>query len=192
MPVNTSKKPIGKVRIIAGRWRGLMLTVPEAKSLRPTGDRIRETLFNWLQPYLPGSRCLDLFAGSGVLGFEAVSRGAAKAVLVDNNQLLIQKLTQDKERLKAIEVELVCRDALGYLGEASREMDIVFLDPPFDTYLMEGAIAMLEQRGWLARQALIYLETPADVERCPFPESWSILKEKKSGNVVYCLAQRSL
>jgi len=180
----------GRVRIIGGEWRGRLLPVLDQPGLRPSGDRTRETLFNWLQAYLPGSRCLDLFAGSGALGLEAASRGAARVTLVEQSQRVAQCLRDNIRSLQAeTVVEVVCADALAWLRQAAAQKDpdrwdLVFLDPPWDSDLYRPAMALLlggdekawadasmanvgsvgavdDQRGILNPGALIYLEYPA-------------------------------
>ncbi len=152
--------PVGSVRIIGGRWRGTRLHVPQAPGLRPTSGRVRETLFNWLQPVLPGARVLDLFAGSGALGLEAVSRGAAHAQLVEADPALAQALQTTVQRLSAAnEVKVDCTDALAWLRqEQALRFDIVFVDPPFNTGLWPAVLERLP--AWLADAAWLYLETP--------------------------------
>jgi 16S rRNA (guanine966-N2)-methyltransferase len=153
-------RPPGHVRIIAGRLRGSKLPVADRPGLRPTSDRVRETLFNWLQPVLPGARVLDLFAGTGALGFEAASRGAADVRLVERDPALAANLRAQAERLRVDTVRVHLADALAWLrAPASERFDIVFLDPPFDAGLWEPAAALLAP--WLAPSAWIYVEAPA-------------------------------
>ena len=151
----------GSVRIVAGRWRGTRLPVADAAGLRPTPDRVRETLFNWLQGILPGARVLDLFAGSGALGLEAVSRGAADAVLVERDPRLAESLRATVARLGAgNQVEVACADALAWLRSPPRRaFDVVFVDPPFAAGLWEPVLAALEP--WLSPEAWLYLESTA-------------------------------
>ncbi len=156
-----NRAPPGHVRIIGGQWRGSKLPVADVAGLRPSADRVRETLFNWLQQKLPGARVLDLFAGTGALGFEAASRGAAQAVLVERDPALAASLRASAARLHAENVEAVCDDALRWLArEPHARFDIVFLDPPFDAALWQPALAAL--RPWLATDAWLYLESPRD------------------------------
>ncbi|MGY0634321.1 16S rRNA (guanine(966)-N(2))-methyltransferase RsmD [Luteimonas sp. A478] len=156
-------KPVpGRVRIIGGRWRGTRLPVADAPGLRPTSDRARETLFNWLQPVLPGARVLDLFAGSGALGLEALSRGAADALMVERDANLAQGLEETVQRLDAGAVARVVRaDALQFLAAPLHgRFNLVFVDPPFDADLWQPVLAQLDP--WLADQAWLYLESPVD------------------------------
>ena len=150
-----------QVRIVAGRFRGRRLAFPAEPGLRPTPDRVRETLFNWLTPHLAGARCLDLFAGSGALGFEALSRGAAAVTLVDHNPAVVAALSENRQRL-ACEAVIVNSGALDYLAtQAPGAFDIVFLDPPFASGLMGDALTALYERRILAPAGLVYIESAA-------------------------------
>ncbi len=151
----------GSVRIIGGRWRGTRLPVAELAGLRPSSDRVRETLFNWLAPMLPGARVLDLFAGSGALGLEALSRGAREAMLVERDARLAESLRQAVARLRAEgEARVVAADALAFLrAPVHGRFDIVFVDPPFAANLWPEAFAALAP--WLADEAWLYVESPA-------------------------------
>ena len=175
----------GKVRIIAGRFRGSKLDVPDAPGLRPTSDRVRETLFNWLQPRLPGSRCLDLFAGSGALGFEAASRGAAHVLMVERDARLVQALRAGAERLRADAVRVQAGDALAVLREAAPEpFDIAFVDPPFSAGVHGPVLAALVP--WLAPGALVYVEAPAAAQ-VDVPAGWRLHREGRTREVHYAL-----
>ncbi|MCC6708713.1 MAG: 16S rRNA (guanine(966)-N(2))-methyltransferase RsmD [Gammaproteobacteria bacterium] len=149
------------IRIIGGHWRGTRIPVAHREQLRPSADRVRETLFNWLQPELPGARCLDLFAGTGVLGFEALSRGAATCALVEKDGALVARMETLKARLKAEHAALHGADVLAWLNGPASAMDIVFLDPPFHRDLVPTVLARLT-RGWLAARALVYVECERD------------------------------
>ncbi|KAB7627361.1 16S rRNA (guanine(966)-N(2))-methyltransferase RsmD [Alkalilimnicola sp. S0819] len=178
------------LRIIGGHWRGRKLDFPATVGLRPTGDRIRETLFNWLQPLLPAARCLDLFAGSGALGLEALSRGASEAVLVERDRRAATLLRENIARLGADRAQLVQADALGFLRGPARPFHLVFLDPPFDSDIIAPCCQRLEEGGWLSADARIYLEQPAKRPLPPLPASWHLLREKRAGEVAYYLAAR--
>ncbi len=180
---------VNQVRIIAGQWRGRRLEFPDLPELRPTPDRVRETLFNWLAPVLPGARCLDLFAGSGALGIEALSRGAAEVVLVERQPLAVRALRDNLARLKAENARVEAVDALAWLRQPGTPFEMVFLDPPFGQGLLEPVCAMLEQNGWLADFALIYLEAAMDQPVSSLPVQWTIQREKTAGAVAYRLAR---
>ena len=170
----------GSVRIVGGRWRGTRLAVPELAGLRPTSDRVRETLFNWLQPALPGAVVLDLFAGSGALGLEAVSRGAARAVLVERDPVQAASLRATVQKLQAeAQVQVVQDDALRWLAGQAPDVrfDIAFLDPPFDDGLWQAALQALLPR--MAGSAWIYVESPAS--QVPvLPASWRLHRELRT------------
>lgn len=179
------------LRIIGGQWRGRKLGFAEVEGLRPTGDRIRETLFNWLQPQLPGANCLDLFSGSGALGFEALSRGAASATLVEKHPAAAQAIQHNLELLAGQhQGQLQHTDALDYIAqEATAPFDVVFLDPPFGADLWPAAISALEQNGWLADDAAIYIETPKNYA-LSVPGNWQLHRHKHAGDVSYSLYYR--
>jgi len=177
-----------QVRIIAGQWRGRKLSFPAGEGLRPTSDRMRETLFNWLAPLLPGASCLDLFAGSGALGFEAASRGAARVVMVESRRETVASLRENRQRLSAESVEILQQDAQTYLAAQSDPFDVVFLDPPFGApALLETSIQMLSTSGSLKSGASIYLEMPLQGPEPSLPESWTEQKRKGAGQVLYRL-----
>jgi 16S rRNA (guanine966-N2)-methyltransferase len=145
------------IRIIGGQWRGTRIPVAHREQLRPSADRVRETLFNWLAPELPGARCLDLFAGTGVLGFEALSRGAAHSTLVEKDAALVKRIEALQERLKAADAEVHGVDVLSWLQGPPSPYNIVFLDPPFHRDLVNKVTSRL-LAGWLAPSALLYVE----------------------------------
>ncbi|CAK0780574.1 16S rRNA m(2)G966 methyltransferase [Gammaproteobacteria bacterium] len=178
-----------RLRIIGGQWRGRLLPFPDAVGLRPTPDRVRETLFNWLQGVVTGTRCLDLFAGSGALGLEALSRGAAEAVLVEHNPVVAMTLRGHLERLAAEHGQVVQTDAINYLQGLSRPFDLVFLDPPFHQGWIARCCALLEERGWLTRGAWIYLETEVGLPLQPLPANWELVRSRHAGQVGYHLAR---
>jgi len=179
------------VRIVGGQWRGRRLAVAAAGGLRPTPDRVRETLFNWLQPVIEGARCLDLFAGTGVLGFEALSRGAAEAVLVEADGQAVAGLRDNARRLGAGGAHIVQADVLSWLGGTPSAFHVVFLDPPYRRDLLAPCCACLEQGGWLAPGAYIYLEAEAELGVPVVPQGWSVVRSKRAGQVGYHLALRS-
>lgn len=188
---NALQKRPGYVRVIGGRWRGKRIPVPELPGLRPTPDRVRETLFNWLAPVIAGSRCLDLFAGTGVLGFEAASRGAREVVLVERDHGLAGRLRDAAATLAPDRLAVVEADALAWLRSPSQPFDIVFLDPPYDAGLLQAAAQGLQAGGWLAPRAFIYLEAPAEAGPPPLPGGWTAHRSGRAGAVGYHLALRA-
>jgi 16S rRNA (guanine966-N2)-methyltransferase len=174
----------GKIRIIAGQYRGRKIAVPPRPDLRPTPDRVRETLFNWLGQRLDGLSCLDLFAGSGALGFEAASRGAARVVMVENDREAFSVLQASRQTLGAAAVELVRGDAFAYLTGTAERFDVVFLDPPFRQNAHAAVLEKLAPR--VAPGARIYVEAPAPLEP---PQGWRELKRERAGQVSYQLLQ---
>jgi len=180
-----------QLRIIGGRWRSRRLRFPDVEGLRPTPDRVRETLFNWLAPLIEGARCLDLFAGSGALGIEALSRDAAEVVFVERQPLVVRQLRRNLAQLGQASAQVIQADALVWLGGPSRPFDVVFLDPPFDANLLVPVCAALQRGGWLADGARIYLETMRDAGKLELPENWQLTREKTAGQVSYRLAVRN-
>lgn len=176
----------GRLRIIGGRWRGRKLAVPDRPGLRPTGDRARETLFNWLQDRVAGATVLDLFAGTGALGLEAASRGAARVVLVERDAALTGRLETIRGDWPGGDVlEIVHADAMDWLAGAPGRFDLAFLDPPFDSRAHDRALAALARPGVLGADARVYVESPA---RAPAPVAgdgadWRILRDKRVGEV---------
>lgn len=184
------KKAPGRVRIGAGSLRGSVLAVPEHPGLRPTPGRVRETLFNWLRAVLPGARCLDLFAGSGALGVEALSRGAAWATFVERDAGLAEALRSNLGRLGREDAEVECADAGAWLAGAIRQpFDVVFLDPPFGADLWNRAVADLEASGLLAAPAWIHVEAPAG-KGVVVPSGWRMHREGRAGDVHHVLYRR--
>jgi len=178
------KKPgINQVRIIGGQWRRRSLHFPDAPGLRPTPDRVRETLFNWLGQRLDGLRCLDLFAGSGALGFEAASRGAAEVVMVETDRLAMASLRANRETLGAGRVELVAADGLTWLDGERGTFDVIFLDPPFQAGILPEALRRAATR--LAPGGRIY----AEFGTRPDLDGWRILREGRAGLSHFCLLE---
>ena len=180
-----------QVRIIGGRHRGRRLPVPREAGLRPSGDRVRETVFNWLQPIVAGARCLDLFAGSGALGLEAASREADFVVMVDRSSTVVRQLRSNVELLGLPEVQVIQADLPDWLMQrpAARPFDIAFLDPPFDSQLMGPCCEYLQGRRWLRPGAWVYLEADKTRGLPPLPKAWRLVREKSAGRVVYGLAR---
>lgn len=187
------KNPKGsnQLRIIGGLWRGRKLGFPDVDGLRPTGDRIRETLFNWLAPDIQGAHCLDLFAGSGALGLEALSRGAESSLLLEKNALAAQQLKSNLQLLLAGNGQVEQVDSLQWLNQqqAPHRFDIVFIDPPFALDLWNKIAAALETHNWLSDEAVIYLEAPRDVQ-LQLPANWRLHRDKQAGQVSFRLYHR--
>jgi 16S rRNA (guanine966-N2)-methyltransferase len=179
----------GTVRIIAGQWRGRRLKVPDIKDLRPTPDRVRETLFNWLAPTLLGARCLDLFAGTGVLGFEALSRGAGSVVLVDQSPEVVAALQEAKTLLNADTADIYRARIPEGLRKPEQSFDIVFLDPPYNADLLLPTCRYLADQHFLASGALIYLEAREVIKDNDLPDDWQIIKSQRAGEVAFHLAR---
>ena len=177
-------------RIISGKWRRRRLHFPGGSRARPTPDRVRETLFNWLGPRVSGASCLDLFAGSGSLGFEAASRGAASVTMVEIDASLVSYLRSERERLGGVGIDIVRADALRWMRGAEDRFDIVFLDPPFSSSLLDRSCRELSATACLAPGALIYLECERTRGVPPLPEGFEILRRGRAGEVRYHLAGR--
>ncbi|EMA8959747.1 16S rRNA (guanine(966)-N(2))-methyltransferase RsmD [Vibrio fluvialis] len=190
---NPSQKraPSGQVRIISGLWRGRKLPVHDAEGLRPTTDRVKETLFNWLAQDIPHAKCLDLFAGSGGLGFESASRQAEKVTMLEMNPQAFVQLKTNIAALKASNIEAVNTDTLAYLKQPGQAYDVVFIDPPFRQGLLQETVQLLEQNGWLAANAMIYIESEKELPLTELPESWQLYREKLAGQVCYRLFERT-
>ena len=208
-PQSAHLKAESQVRIIAGDWRGRQLKFPAVSNLRPTGNRIRETLFNWLQPVVAGSRCLDLFAGSGALGFEAGSRGAAHVTLVESHIGAVAALRENQQALTGsdeggggdeetdAELSVIHGEALAWLSQHqhaqnkhAHTFDIVFLDPPFAMMGIDELAAALESSSLLAEECWIYLEASALQATPRLPVNWHCHREKTAGEVCYRLYRR--
>jgi len=194
--VATSKRdlpaPPGRnsVRIIGGIWRGRRVHFPDMPALRPTPDRVRETLFNWLQHSLSGTRCLDLFAGSGALGLEALSRGAAEVIFVEQFPAASRTLQEQLVRLRAEGKGRVMEmGAARFLRTPAKPFDVAFLDPPFGKGALAEYIPMLDSGGWLKVGSLVYLENERIAGVPAIPAHWEMLKSKSAGEVGYHLAR---
>lgn len=191
LSVKSSKanKAAGNIRIIAGKHRGRKLPVLMADGLRPTTDRVKETVFNWLMPYINQSNCLDCFSGAGSLGFEALSRGAKQVTFVELDKTAALQLKRNQQLLSADNVAIHHKDILAFLNSTTPEpMDIVFIDPPFRKDLVEQTTNLLNNH-WLAKEALIYIEMEKENDQLSLPNNWSLLKEKTAGQVSYRLYQ---
>ncbi|MBM0103807.1 16S rRNA (guanine(966)-N(2))-methyltransferase RsmD [Steroidobacter sp. S1-65] len=193
--VPSNRRPVGKstsnelphrLRIVGGRWRGMRIGFPAIEAIRPSPDRVRETLFNWLQTHIVGARCLDLFAGSGALGIEALSRGASAVTFVDREPQIGRHLNETLQRLGAAGATVKTEDSLRFLERAPQPFDVVFLDPPFASTLLQTVFSRLPQ-GWLAPSAHIYVECPADTPLPPLAPGWAVYRSKVAGQVGYHL-----
>lgn len=179
----------GRIRIIGGTLRNSRLDVPDLPGLRPTTDRVRETLFNWLQPVIAGARCLDLYAGTGALGIEALSRGAAMLTFVEREPTLVAALKANLARLK-VRASVVADDAARWLKGGGKPFEVVFVDPPFADGEWEKAAALLEDGGWLSASAWIYVESPRGTE-LTLPDNWLAHRQGQAGDVSYALYRRT-
>lgn len=176
---------MNKVRIIGGTHRSRLIEFPDAEGLRPTPDRVRETLFNWLGQTLYGKRCLDLFAGSGALGFEAASRGAEQVLMVESNRAVYKALQDNAKKLALINVALRCEDGLKFVRQDNGLFDVVFLDPPFKSDYLPQILPLVENS--MAPGGVVYLESGTAFEP---DEVWQVLKRSKAGAVHYQLLER--
>ncbi|MBV7404722.1 16S rRNA (guanine(966)-N(2))-methyltransferase [Enterobacter sp. ENT03] len=187
----TNRAASGQIRIIGGQWRGRKLPVPDSPGLRPTTDRVRETLFNWLAPSMVNARCLDCFAGSGALGLEALSRYAGASTLIEMERGVAQQLQQNLATLKAANANVVNTNTLTFLNQTGTPHDIVFVDPPFRKGLLDETLRLLEVNGWLANDALIYVESEVENGLPQVPVHWDLHREKVAGQVAYRLYHRT-
>ncbi|SNY97346.1 16S rRNA (guanine(966)-N(2))-methyltransferase RsmD [Halomonas sp. hl-4] len=182
-------KPMGKLRIIGGDFRRRQLPVLDSPGLRPTPDRVRETLFNWLGQTLYGKKVLDLFAGTGALGVEALSRGAAQVAFIERDTQVAAHITRNLETLQANQGHVIIRDAQVFLAQPAQRFDVVFLDPPFHQALVADCCSALETGGWLAEDAMIYVETERDWDP-QVPAHWALHRETQAGESTARLYRR--
>jgi 16S rRNA (guanine966-N2)-methyltransferase len=180
------------LRIIGGGWRGRRVNFPDSPGLRPTPDRVRETVFNWLQFSLAGARCLDLFAGSGALGLEALSRGAREVVFVDEAAAVAQSLREELLRLDGTaRAQVMQMRAARFLGQPGEPFDVIFLDPPFAANALAEPVALIEAGGWVKPGGWVYLESARQSGAPILPAGWELVKSKSAGEVGYYLARVS-
>ncbi|MBD3641410.1 MAG: 16S rRNA (guanine(966)-N(2))-methyltransferase RsmD [Marinobacter sp.] len=178
----------GELRIIGGDWRSRKLRFPDAGGVRPTPARTRETLFNWLNYRIAGADCLDLFAGSGALGLESLSRGAAATTLVDHTPVLARALRDNLRLLKSDKGDVICQDVETYLAHRQRPpFDIVFMDPPFRQGWLERLFPLLESQQWVRPGGWVYVEYESERTMPAVPEGWQLHRQKTAGQVSYCL-----
>ncbi|WP_299017278.1 16S rRNA (guanine(966)-N(2))-methyltransferase RsmD [uncultured Photobacterium sp.] len=180
----------GFVRIISGRWRGRKLPVHDVEGLRPTTDRVKETVFNWLAQDLYEAKCLDLFTGSGSLSFEALSRGAQNVTMIELDKKAANQLKKNRATIEADNATIHNTDSLTFLNQPGTPYDIVFIDPPFRKDLLQDVINRLEDNGWLAPHAIIYIEAEKELGELDTPSHWHQYKEKTTGQVCYRLFER--
>ncbi len=188
----TSKQTLAKseLRIIAGQWRGRKVSFLPVEGLRPTPSRIRETLFNWINPMITNAHCLDCFAGSGALGFEALSRGAQSVTMIELHRDVIRELKNNRTLLDTTQLTIIQQDALVEI-QSEQLFDIVFCDPPFNQGLVKPVLENLEQSNCLNDEAVVYLETEKSLKDLELPQGWKIIKEKIAGDVKYMLIKVS-
>lgn len=175
----------GSIRIIGGKWRGRKLSVLDRQGLRPTTDRVKETLYNWLMPVIHNSVCLDCFSGSGSLGFEAASRGAKSVTLLEKDKQVAQQLTKNKQLISCDTIDIYQTDTLLWLNkQTQQQFDIVFIDPPFHQSLVAKTVNQLEDNNWLKSSSYIYIETEIDHNVMAYiPTKWRLHREKIAGQV---------
>lgn len=178
------------IRIIGGKWRSRKVSFKTKDMLRPTPDRVRETLFNWLAPYIGEAVCLDLFAGSGVLGLEALSRGAKQVLAIEKDRENVAQIEANKEVLDAQGLIVINKSVLDWLHGAPIVADLVFVDPPYKLQLLPETFNLLEQHGWVNAGGFIYFELEQPFEESLLPTSWSIWRKSKAGNVFFYLARK--
>jgi 16S rRNA (guanine966-N2)-methyltransferase len=181
-----------QVRIIAGLWRGRKINFPDLVGLRPSSDRVRETLFNWLQQELIDRHCLDLYAGSGVLGLEALSRGAASVLAVDESREATRSLQKNAETLQAKNFHCICASVQQALTQLTTKFDLVFIDPPFTKDLVESSCESLERLNLLSKNALVYVEMALSVPMSKFPANWELFREMQTQQVRALLFKRTI
>lgn len=176
----------GKLRIISGKWRGRRLIVPDLPGLRPTPERVRETLFNWLRNEITAAHCLDLFAGSGALGFEALSRGATEVTMVEFNLKTVEALQRQAAILGGGKLNIKLADALDWLRRTNEKPDIIFIDPPFGQGYVEKCCTLIRDSSRLSGKGMVYIETEKGL---PVPEGWKVKKSLSAGKVQSMLIQ---
>ncbi|MDE1465047.1 16S rRNA (guanine(966)-N(2))-methyltransferase RsmD [Spartinivicinus poritis] len=190
-----NKKTTNYLRIIGGQWRSRKLAIPDLPGLRPTTDRVRETLFNWLMQAIPGANCLDAYSGTGALGLEALSRGAKFVQFIETSPAAAQQLSQHLSQLQVSrdDANITNTDAVMWLSQpGNQQFDVVFLDPPFHQGLLNQTCQLLETGDWLAADAYIYVEAEQDLTTLQVPACWQIHRQKQAGQVCFYLFKRHL
>ncbi|WP_343183567.1 16S rRNA (guanine(966)-N(2))-methyltransferase RsmD [Buchnera aphidicola] len=179
------------LRIIGGKFKNNKIHIKHSKKLRPTPNYIRETLFNWLQQYIQDSKCLDCFAGSGILGIEAVSRNAKYVTSLEINKKNTKKIKKNLNRLKIKNIKVICINTINWLKKKKNQYDIIFLDPPYNnSILLKKSIILLEKNKWTKKNTLIYIEKKMVKKKLKVPKNWIIKKEKNSKNIKYSIYLR--
>lgn len=178
------------IRIIGGKWRSRKVSFVTKESLRPTPDRVRETLFNWLAPYISGAVCLDLYSGSGALAFEALSRGAKSVVALESDRDCYQQIMQTATVLKADGLEVLNKNVLDWLQHPKFTADIVFVDPPYKQEILLKTLQLLEANNWVGKDSLIYFEQDKPLDATGLPAHWSLWRSSKAGKVYYFLGMK--
>jgi len=188
MTKNKTKRKRNRVRVIAGEWRGRYIEFPELSELRPSSDRVKETLFNWLTPFLQNGTALDLFAGSGALGIEALSRGATSVCFVEKNKEASNAILKNLEKFKATNGKVINQDAFAYLeNHQLNTFDVIFLDPPYALIEPLTLINLLDSKLSQTKACRFFYEHSSEIDADTLPENWSILKQKKAGQVFFYL-----
>lgn len=184
-----SAKNASKVRIIGGFLKRRLIPFYANDGLRPTPDAVRETLFNWCMPFIENALCLDLFAGSGALGFEAASRGAREVVMLEKNSDVFEVLKKNLNEFKMPQVKLYCLDALAYVSTFKKKFDLIFIDPPFFKELINPILENLAKNKFLNNHAHIYIEMEKKHNTLQVPKNWKLKKEKTTSQIKYQLYQ---
>ena len=179
----------GSVRIISGSFRGRKIEFEDSENLRPTPDRIRETIFNWLSPYIINAKCLDLFAGSGILGFESLSRGAKESHLVEKEVKVVKNIKNNQQNLKAENLFIYNEDATEFINKTTDQFDIIFLDPPYKNKLVLKFLDLIANSNLIDTDTLIYFEWDQEISKEILPNNLELLKAKKAASVHYYLAR---
>lgn len=178
------------IRIIGGKWRSRKVSFVTKDELRPTPDRVRETLFNWLAPFIVDAVCLDLYAGSGVLGLEALSRGAATVTALDCDRDCVARIAQNQQALQADDYQLLNKNALDWLQTPQFTADVIFVDPPYKQDILFKTLALLDQNNWVKNGSVIYFEQDQPLNPELLPTGWEVWRESKAGKVYFYLAQK--
>lgn len=185
-----SRKNWNQIRIIGGTLRARKITFPDRPGLRPTPDRVRETLFNWLAPMITTAHCLDLFSGSGALGFEALSRGARHVTFIDREALVVSTIKQQLDLFALTHASVYQANIPQQIPSPTEPYNLIFMDPPFEQNLIAITSDWLEQQNWLANELWIYVEAEAELSPLPVPSSWQLIRHKTAGKVAYYLFKR--